>query len=213
MFVVLASQLPTENVSWGADNTFKSGANAFLMVAKRVLAGPLQYVFDDNASFEGWAASNGVSYTVVDQAGLVALIDSQQWAEVPASTIAPRPVYQPPPLSTLKANRVKTVDIRTGVLIAGGFTVDGKVFSASDTAQLKWLGMYTSRTALSYPVTVPTKDDSEFVSIINTSEIETYYNTLLARIQAVLSGGVTLKAQIVGAASQAALDAIVDNRT
>ena len=112
-----------------------------------------------------------------------------------------------------KVGRKASVDLKTDALIAAGFTVDGKVFSASDTAQLKWLGMYTSRADLSYPVTVPTKDDTQFVSLIEAADIATYYTALLARVQTVLSGGVTLKAPIAVATDQAALDAIVDDRT
>lgn len=121
--------------------------------------------------------------------------------------------YPAPAFSAIKSSRATTVNGKTDSLIAAGFTVDGKTFSASDTAQLKWLGMYTSRADLSYPVTVPTKDDLSFVSLIEAADIATYYAALLARIQTVLSGGVTLKALIAAAPDQAALDAIVDNRT
>jgi hypothetical protein len=155
-------------------------------------------------------------------------VDTNQWLTV-AGSLPPehvsiqRPVRNlagllagllpTPSLAGAKGARTILVDTKTDDLIATGFVVDGKTFSASDAAQLKWLGMYTSRADLSYPVTVPTKDDTQFVSLIDATDVVTYYTALLTRIQTVLSGGVTLKTQIAAASDQAALDAIVDNRT
>lgn len=159
-----------------------------------------------------------VVHTEVDPAIWVWL-PSQRRRAVPPTPVRPvAPVLVPPPavvfpLEDHKRNRKTLVDDKTDALIAAGFTVDGKVFSASDAAQLKWLGMFTSRASLSYPVTVPTIDDTEFVSLVTATDVETYYNALLARIQTVLTGGVLLKGQIAAAATKAELDAIVDNRT
>ena len=118
-----------------------------------------------------------------------------------------------PTLEQHKASRLTQVDAKTDELIAQGFMVEGKMFSASDTAQLKWLGMLTSRAALSYPVTVPTNNDLEFVSLANEDDIVLYYTALLTRVQVLLTGGVFLKGQIVAASTKGELDAIVDNRT
>jgi hypothetical protein len=157
-------------------------------------------------------------------------VDSMEWLRTPSTRRPPAPVRpaprQPlvftprvlpspfvPSLADQKRGKVSNVDSKTDDLIAAGFAVDGKAFSASDAAQLKWLGMYTSRSDLSYPVTVPTKDDTQFASLVDATDVVTYYTALLARIQTVLTGGVTLKALISAAADQAELDAIVDNRT
>lgn len=141
------------------------------------------------------------------------LDDNDQWTMVKAPPVPSLPPLEPLSFAQRKAGRTSAVNGKTDKLISAGFTVDGKVFSASDMAQLKWLGMYTSRADLSYPVTVPTQDDAQFVSLIDASDVVTYYNALLTRIQTVLAGGVTLKTQIAAAANRAALDLIVDSRT
>lgn len=153
-------------------------------------------------------------------------VDPYLWVRLPTRPrfAPPRPVKPTPPvfepapvpvvvLDDAKRGRKMQVDTQTDALIATGFTVDGKTFSASDAAQLKWLGMLTSRASLSYPITVPTIDDTEFVSLVAASDVEAYYNALLARIQTVLTGGVLLKGHIAATTTQAELDAIVDNRT
>jgi len=160
--------------------------------------------------------------THVDCAEFHGELDPSEWLFRPKPVVRPL-LPRPPTIAPIvtyvltfaesKLARRSSVDNKSVALIGAGFTVDGKTFSASDTAQLKWLGMYTSRADLSYPVTVPAKDDLSFVSLIEAADIATYYAALLARIQTVLSGGVTLKAQIAAATNQAALDAIVDDRT
>jgi hypothetical protein len=161
-------------------------------------------------SFSDWRATQPTA-SVVDAvlSDVTILLAQEGWYDVRPAT----PAVLSLTLPELRTAKLLTIDAKTTRLIAGGFVVSSKTFSASDAAQLKWLGMYTSRTSLTYPVLVPTKDDSEFVELADAAAVETYYNALLARVQAVLTGGTALKQQIAAAASQVALDAIVDDRT
>ena len=85
------------------------------------------------------------------------------------------------------------INATTAAGIRSGFTVNGKTFSSSDTAQLKWVQLYTGRELLSYPITVATKDDTEFVDVIDAAEVVTYYTALLQHIQSQYSIGILNK--------------------
>lgn len=115
-------------------------------------------------------------------------------------------------LSNAKTRAMSRIDARTDDLIAAGFVVGGKTFSASDAAQMKWLGMYASKDALSYPVTVPTVDDSSFVTLVDAADVVTYYTALLSHVQSTLASGIVLKAQVTEATDLAGVAAVVDNR-
>lgn len=128
----------------------------------------------------------------------------------PAEPVAPPSVVS---LADQKRGKVSSVDHKTDDLIANGFTVAGKVFSASDAAQLKWLGIFTSRAVLTYPLLAPTKDDMEFITLADEDAVVTFYTAIVSHVQDKLKSGILLKQQIAGAADQAAFDAIVDNRT
>ncbi len=102
-------------------------------------------------------------------------------------------------LETKKAMVVRQVDQRTENLVHAGFTVKGKTFSSSQNAQLKWMGMYAGRELLSYPVTVPTIHDDGLVSLVDASDVASFYTAMLSHVQGTLASGVLLKQRIMDA--------------
>lgn len=129
--------------------------------------------------------------------------------EVPPAP-APAPAVS---LEARKGHRLSAVDSRSASLIAQGFTYQGTVLSASESAQLKWLGAYNSRDALTYPLLVPSLDNQTFISLADAQAVADVYAAAVNRVQQVLTEGAALKQQIVQAADADALAAIVDNRT
>jgi len=166
-----------------------------------------------------WVAADPANREVII---LTEEVDSSVWWRSPPQRVRPAPVRrppvirEPPPVVSLadqKRGKNGSVDQKTDVLIANGFTVAGKVFSASDAAQLKWLGIFTSRAVLTYPLLAPTKDDAEFITLADEAAVVVFYTAIVNHVQDKLKSGILLKQQIAAAADQAALDAIVDNRT
>lgn len=131
----------------------------------------------------------------------------------PAKPVKTPPVPYLPGLAEAQRARCVRLDVQTDVLIAKGFVVNSQTFSASNEAQLKWLGMVVSKDMVQYPITVPTIDDKNAAVLVDAADVVTFYTALLQRIQSVLSAGVALKQQVMLTTSQVTLDAVVDNRT
>ena len=168
----------------------------------------------DATEVSDWAASQG--YTVFNS-------PDEFWnANIrpagpppPHGEAAPAPEPEPDQtydLDVLKGIRHRQIDEKTDSLIAAGFTYNTKTFSLSANAQLTWLGMYTSRVDLSYPVTVNTIDDADTESLTDANEVAAFYAAGLAQIRTHLDSGTALKQQVTAATDTAGVDAVVDNR-
>ena len=113
-----------------------------------------------------------------------------------------------------KVAKAKKIDRHTSELIANGFVFGGQTFSLSTNAQSTLTGMYAIRDEpfLTFPVKFNTLDDQGYVELGDSSQVRTFYLTAVGTYRSVLDAGTALKDQIRAANSQAALDAVVDNR-
>jgi hypothetical protein len=129
-------------------------------------------------------------------------------------TQAEKDVVDATNLPASKTIRFNQVDQRTGELIAQGYTFSGKVFSLSENAQTNILALYTTKdhTALIYPISYSTINDTEGFSVVDAATVEQMYLTALGTKRSRLDSGTALKDQIRAAATKAVLDAIIDNR-
>lgn len=111
---------------------------------------------------------------------------------------------------TAKTDRVASSKIESGT----GFehpTGSGKFFSSSIPAQVKWLQWYQNRAMLSYPVEVPTRDDSEIVAFSSAPEIEDAFESLSSRIYFVLDRAADVKAKLKTVLTPESAVALVDD--
>jgi len=127
-----------------------------------------------------------------------------------------------PPTSTsiigkhfpLKYTRIVEIDKKTDLIISNGFTYSSKQFSLSIQAQSKMTAAYQLKDnpALVYPIEWNTIDDSDSYSIIDSSDLNSFYLTAIGTIRAILDSGTNLKKQIREATTVSEVNAIVDNR-
>lgn len=117
-------------------------------------------------------------------------------------------------LDELKDIRKSLIDHRSAELIAEGFDYTGVKFSMSTNAQANNLGLHKDKDAahLTYPFVYASKDNKQFVTINNSSEMNSMYLSAFSHKMSILGAGNVLKQSIHNAVDKAAVDAIVDNR-
>ncbi len=122
-------------------------------------------------------------------------------------------------LPAYKAARCGAIDYQSGVLLSAGFTHATKTFSLSVTAQLKIMGLRVGILAgdivdatADYPIDVSAMDETDY-EIPDETDAKLYFKTGLDRVKDVLTGGASLKQEVIDAADAAAVDAVVDART
>jgi hypothetical protein len=111
-----------------------------------------------------------------------------------------------------KQLRYTELDAQTDVLLLSGFTYDTKQFSLSLNAQTNWTGLKTNTSDFTWPVEVSTLTEGENYNLAN-ADVVAFWNAGKDRLQAVLDGGRAKKAAILAAVDEAAVDAIIDDRT
>ncbi|MGV7234662.1 MAG: hypothetical protein ACQ9ET_00245 [Nitrosomonadaceae bacterium] len=115
-------------------------------------------------------------------------------------------------LAGYKALRRSEIDIRTGELIALGFSYGGKVMSLSQNAQLNLNGANQTRTELTYPVTFHTIDSLDSYDATDATDLHNLYLTALGTKKAHIDSGAILRDSINSAVDEAAVQLIIDNR-
>lgn len=117
-------------------------------------------------------------------------------------------------LGAAKKHRKQEIDIQTTLLIAAGFTHESKQFSLSITAQLNWSGVITMGAAdsLTYPYPVATMYNDYYMAA-DIAEMLVIAAAALSRKGWAVGTGAVFKKSIADAVDQAALDAIIDNRS
>lgn len=121
-------------------------------------------------------------------------------------------------LDSYKAQRCAEIDQKSNLLMAPGFEYNGETFSMSSFAQVKLLGLRTAAIAGvlvdpgGYPIPYACVNEATHM-ITGEADLIGMFNTGFARMQGILATGAMLKGQCVAAEDQAALGAIVDNRT
>jgi hypothetical protein len=119
------------------------------------------------------------------------------------------------PLEEQKKIRREDINARTVALINVGYEYppgSGTFYSLSDTAQRNLAELDKIRDALNYPFKMASIDDSFVASVADAAEVNARYTAGLGRIQWAYATGNNLKSDINAAATQAELDAIIDNR-
>jgi hypothetical protein len=119
------------------------------------------------------------------------------------------------PLDEQKKQRRLAVNARTGALIAAGYEYppgSGVYYSLSDTAQRNLAELEKKANSQVYPFDMASQDDTVIASVVNAAEVAARYTAGLGRIQWAYATGNALKKAINAAATQAALDAVVDSR-
>lgn len=116
------------------------------------------------------------------------------------------------PLEIRKRIRADEIDAKTDELIAAGFTYDSVQFALTSESRARIHGAYTARAGLTYPVEWDSIDDTDMVSLADTTDVEAFFDTALAVFRGHVDSGTTLKTQVRVASDQSELDAVVDNR-
>lgn len=124
------------------------------------------------------------------------------------------PIIDTISLTKYKRSKTDTIDIRTGELIAQGFSYADKIFSLSGNAQTNILALFTTRghVALAYPIQYSTIDDADSYNVVDATDVENMYLAALGTKRAHLDSGNALKDQVRAATDKAEVDAVTDNR-
>jgi len=116
-------------------------------------------------------------------------------------------------LKGLKTKRLLEIDGKTSLLIAQGVGYGGKQFSLSAYAQTNWIGMFTAKDYLTYPITISTLNDANGTYDLATSTDVTYfYLAAVAKVKEHLDSGRNLKELINNAVTESAINGIIDTR-
>ena len=83
----------------------------------------------------------------------------------------------------------------------------GNYHSLSANAQLKWLGMYNTRTSLTYPFKIRTRDDKTQVSLADAAAVASAYDAGAAEVVTLLTAAEDVKNDVEAAADVAAANA------
>lgn len=135
-----------------------------------------------------------VSGSVVDQAGLDALILNHSTYSLPRA----------------RAAKVAAVDARTREIIAAGFSFDGNSFSLSQQAQMNWLGLVTLQDLFAWPMGVTNDADATYT--LSHENLIPFIAAGSGVVAAAVGSGRALKVAANAAANQGELDAVVDAR-
>ena len=125
--------------------------------------------------------------------------------DVPSEALADNPVH-------VRSSKIVDIDTKTREIIAQGFGYNGKTFSLSDNAQRTFLGMYVTRATATYPISIPTLDDTGVESLADSLAVEAFYSAMESTLRSALESGVALKQQVMAAATEADVKAVQDNR-
>jgi len=173
----------------------------------------LVIVMGDEAAFTAWNASNNL-VTIVDEADLGDYSDWEQASHARGEGADPKERWQSR-LQGRRGYKRSKIDQRTKALIDAGFEyppASGQIFSLSLPAQLTWLGMYQTRAALTYPVSVSTKNDQTIIELADEAAVEAFYAAGVATVRSSLDSGTALKVQLNAAGTEVDIEDIEDNR-
>jgi hypothetical protein len=108
------------------------------------------------------------------------------------------------------------IDAKTQSLLAAGFSYTNSggtgTFDVTPPSQTIWLGLMLSAAMQTYPLAIGTTANTLF-NLLSAADVQAWYAAGVTRVQTIMSGGVSLKAQIQAATSVADVQAIQDNRT
>lgn len=115
------------------------------------------------------------------------------------------------PIAQLKTSKIAVIDAKTQELISQGFTYDSQEFSLELRDIAVWTNLMVSRTNLTYPFTVMTKNNQAYV-FATSVDVEQFYQGGFDAAQAHYDSDRGLKLQVNAATTSAEIDAIADTR-
>lgn len=196
----------------------------------------VEVVENVSGSSSGWRSANVEDLTTEEADALLSAepvittdengnqtIAEHGWSVTPTYTLrAAKAGHSPTPFSLsrvkaenpeiFRAQRIAEVDSKTERLIDAGFSYNGKTFSTSRNAQLTYIGMYTGRALLSYPVTVNTLGDEDTEELADETEVEAFYTAFVTSMRAALDSGTALKTALRAATTETEVLAVMDDR-
>ena len=113
-------------------------------------------------------------------------------------------------INCYKKEKNHSIDQKTGYLFSLGFVYDTNTFSLSLSAQSNWNTLKGSEADFTWPVSVSTIDDGEY--ILPQTSLQAFWEAARDEGKVHLDGGRSLKQQVNAATTIAEIDAIVDNR-
>ncbi len=114
-------------------------------------------------------------------------------------------------LTEYQARCVKVIDTAVTIyIIDGGFQYDGKTFSSSTEAQIKWVGLNSIRADIDYPYAVPTKDDSEIYVLDGAKQVGELYMAITESVGYKLGEANVYKQNIAAAPDKATAKGITE---
>jgi len=116
------------------------------------------------------------------------------------------------PLALYKSLRVNAIDRRTEELILEGHPYGGKQFAISPEAHRDTADVEIYIASAAYPIVVSTLDNTEQVSLADSTEAGAFYASMFTTKRGHIDSGNVLKNSINTAIDQTAGDLIVDNR-
>jgi len=169
----------------------------FVEEEETVLHPDLYYVDPDTTAFDGAAANldplKMYTHPLLEE---FKLVDGVLVALDPADQQA----LEDSRLGDRKAPLLDEVDRDTAAKIARRtFTHAGKEFSITTIAQIKWLGLFGSRDATTYPQSVFTKDNSEVYNIADADEVVVMYTGIFNAVKAIVDAGNVAKVDLLAA--------------
>lgn len=102
-------------------------------------------------------------------------------------------------LAQEKKNIFSEIDKEIQRRVEKGFSYSGKQFSLSTNAQIKWSGLLASKDLMSYPLTVPTIDNTAYYSVQDASEVETIWRAATSTVKDHVSAGTVAKQNVLAA--------------
>ena len=108
-----------------------------------------------------------------------------------------------PDLATVKARTIAAVDAKAedNITNGPGFLHASLYFSLSIPAQVKWTGLYNSRDTITYPFSVPTKDDLSYYQIADAAEVATMYAAAFEVVSSELDEANVVKQAVIAAST------------
>lgn len=132
----------------------------------------------------------------------------------PLPAEGPPPVFEfpPPDIEALRLDVIKQVDIVSTALIRRGFEFEGIIFSMTNEAQIRYLGMQADADFLPYPLPINSKDDSTFLVLYSAEHTLNFCRGAKLHVMSVVGTGTLQKQAVRSMQTAAELSAYHDPR-
>lgn len=173
---------------------------------------------------------------------LVSLLQGQQWvpnheelhdmASFTYDGVTPRSVVVDSLFSAIDGNRPGEYEIddavtladamsesfakinqRTLEIVEGGFEYQLLRFPCTQLAQIRYLGMYSFRDQITYPLSLSTIDEMATVDMTSVTDVRDFCGVCVAHVRAATDSGMSLKNDVRAATHHSDLDFFEDTRT